>query len=145
MKIKTQLEQLQKAAPKRHATGLLYAKKEELKRRYSKVVLHTIFHSVEQTHMYRAHLFARDEAKTPQQWHDWFAEHLTKIHKKVLSGLHQRTQKLWQVQRIIGFTGGPKFESKDSARREALAKAAKNDKLKSDNASLPKKRHKAKS
>lgn len=117
MKLKTKVEQLQRAAPKRSRYGQLYRDSAQLKKRHSKATLFTLFLSEDNTHLLRPHVFKKSEPMTAAGWHEWFSDHLKEIQEKfVLPGLGIRTGKAWGVQKIIGWIGGDvKHQFDDSA------------------------------
>lgn len=119
MKLRDKLDRLRRAVPKGPTKyGQLYAVASETKQRYKQVTLHTLFISEENTHLLRPHVFKKDEAMTPAQWHDWFSQKLEEIHKTaVLPGIAIRTNKSWAVERILGWTGNVKHKSDSSAAR----------------------------
>ena len=119
MKLKDKLDRIRAALPKgptRH--GQLYAVATDTKRRYKQVTLYTLFISEENTHLLRPHIFKKEDAMTPAQWHDWFSDKLEEIHKTaVLPGIAIRTNKSWAVERILGWSGNAKHESDTPATR----------------------------
>lgn len=114
MKLAEKIQRLQRAAPKVSPFGQLYAVKADTTGKFKRITLHTLFRSDENTHLLRPHVFTKKSAMTPQQWHAWFAEHLTDIHKNaVLPGLAVRTSKSWAVEKILGWTADVKHKSRN--------------------------------
>lgn len=124
-KLSRKLERLKRIAPKGPTSfGQFYAVIADTRKSYKKITLYTMFRSDENDVMIRDHIFdrKRSEAKTPQEWSQWFAKNvplddlnptrdlmprLTVIQKRaILPGLRTKTGILsWRVERILGWIG----------------------------------------
>lgn len=107
MKVADRLRMIRKLAPKGPSPfGQIYAAKADTQRRYQRVTLWTIFESEEGTHLVRPHVFVKDEGRTPQEWHAWFAEHVDKIQRdSVLPGINDRTGMTYFIFKRLGWIG----------------------------------------
>lgn len=131
MKLADKLKLLQRSAPKRTSYGQLYRNPADLKKRYTRVTLWTLFVSHENTHLLRDHVFNKKDPLSTAQWADWFAENLQDIHRNaILPGIAIRTNKQWAVQRIIGWIGDAEHSSNPPSvgrkRHKAKRKGRKN-------------------
>lgn len=120
MKIKTKLLQLQRVAPKHTQFGQLYREKSATQRSYKRVNVWTIFVSDDNEHMLRKHVFKKNHAMTPKEWHAWFSKHLDKIQREtILPALSVKTDlsKQWAVLRFIGWTGNAQYATRHTAAR----------------------------
>lgn len=120
MKLKTKLKQLQKIAPKHSRFGQLYKDAAATKRSYKRVNMWTLYVSDENEHMLRKHVFNKQRAMSPKEWHAWFTEHLDKIQREaILPALAVRTDlsKQWAVKQYLGWTGNAQYATRDTAAR----------------------------
>lgn len=132
MKLKDRLDLLKRAAPECSIYGQLYKNASDTKGAWYRVTLHCVFVSSENTHAIREHIFeTKKDARTAQEWSDWFGRNLEKIHRDgVLPGMSLRTGKQWAVAKIIGWTADANDKASDpkvSKRRpKAKRKGRKN-------------------
>lgn len=114
MKLRAKLEAIRTLSPNRSAFGQLYKEKSETQGRWRKVTLWTLFESSEDTHLLRPHVFeSKREPRDARAWDEWFRRNLTEIQSKVIvPGINQRTDKIWRVQRILGWQANVVSESR---------------------------------
>jgi hypothetical protein len=116
---------LRRIAPKASRYGQLYRDISQTRVRYKRVWFWTLYVSDENTHMVRKHLFKKDNAMSPKEWHAWFARNMDKIQRSaVLPGLAIRTDlsKQWAVARYIGWVGDAKHATRHTAARRTRNK-----------------------
>lgn len=133
MKLSEKLDRIKAATPHVSQYGQLYKHKADLRRKWSRVTLYTLFVSDEATHLLRNHVFQSTRPKSARDWDAWFrtlvnpddghvhgdsTDNMTRLSfiqsRSVLPGLALRTSKSWAVQRIIGWVGGAKSQSHNS-------------------------------
>lgn len=112
--IKTQIERIKKRGSHRDdETGMLFNRKEQLKRKYSTITLYGLFISDESTWLVRPHVFEKKTALSPSEWNAWLGrnynadpgtgEERPGILFQILAGMSARTNKQWRLYAIIGW------------------------------------------
>jgi hypothetical protein len=108
MKLSDKLDRLKAANPKRSRYGQLYRPPlAPAGAKIKRVTMHTLLESDEHTHLLHECVFdkSKTEGKTAAEWADWFSRNFARVYNEgVLPGVNIRTNKLWRVQRVVGWT-----------------------------------------
>jgi hypothetical protein len=125
MKLSEKLAQVQATGPKRSPHGQLHTSAADTRGRWKKITVWTLFESSESTHLLRPHVFEKAKAKSARDWHAWLSGHFDGIQKQsIVPALNLKTDRIWRVQRVLGWFAGAVSESRIAAvaRRRRAAK-----------------------
>lgn len=120
MKVAERIAYIKRLTPKQsRLTGQLVASGAAFGGSYKRVTLWAVLVSSDDSHMVHPTIFNKERAKSAREWYIWFRKHVAQVYANgVLPGVNIRTDKIWSIEKWIGWQGG---SAKSITRNSKLA------------------------